>query len=162
MTAVADGWTDRFGRSMLSGRLLPCCLPILTVALVALAQPRYAPWLMWAALGAGLLLAASLALPGRHGDWVVGAGLLGLVGAVYLVTLSPTTDIGDSLEWVIIARDLGVGHGPGYPLYVLLGHLIQQLPLVRSVAKLRLLRLGYSLPEVAAALNLSQIGRAHV
>ena len=33
--------------------------------------------------------------------------------------------------------------------------LIQQLPLVRSVAKLRLLRLGYSLPEVAAALNLS-------
>ena len=34
--------------------------------------------------------------------------------------------------------------------------LIQRLPLVRSVAKMRLLRLGYSLPEVAAALNLSK------
>jgi 4-amino-4-deoxy-L-arabinose transferase-like glycosyltransferase len=50
------------------------------------------------------------------------------VAAIYLRTLSPTTDIGDSLEWVVIARDLGVGHGPGYPLYVLLGKAFQALP----------------------------------
>jgi hypothetical protein len=107
--------------------------------LVALSQPRHEPWLTWAALGAGALLAISLAFAGRRSDWAVGLGLLGLVGAVYAGTLSPTTDIGDSLEWVIVARDLGIGHGPGYPLYVLLGHLIQQLPLADLAWRMNLL-----------------------
>ena len=42
-------------------------------------------------------------------------------GFVYLLTLSPTVYLGDSGELSAAAFCLGVPHGSGYPLYVLLG-----------------------------------------
>jgi hypothetical protein len=43
--------------------------------------------------------------------------------AVYLLTLSPTINSFDSAEFVTGAYTLGIVHAPGYPLYLLLGHL---------------------------------------
>jgi hypothetical protein len=42
-------------------------------------------------------------------------------GIIYLLTLSPTVYLGDSGELSAAAFCLGVPHGSGYPLYVLLG-----------------------------------------
>ncbi len=57
----------------------------------------------------------------------VAAGLAPLV--VYLLTLSPTVNGGDSGEFVAVARLLGVAHPSGYPLHTLLGWLATLLPL---------------------------------
>ena len=47
---------------------------------------------------------------------------------VYLLTLCPTVYLGDSGELSAAAFCLGVPHGSGYPLYVLLGKVFCLLP----------------------------------
>ena len=59
------------------------------------------------------------------------AGLVPL--GVYLATLSPTVNGGDSGEFVTVAYLLGVAHPPGYPLHALLAKPLTLLP-VGSVA----------------------------
>src|SRR5688572_17435419 len=59
-------------------------------------------------LSAGFVLAASL--------------------AAYGLTLAPTVTLVDSGELVVAARNLGVAHPPGFPSYVLLGHLASLVP----------------------------------
>ena len=54
------------------------------------------------------------------------AGLVPL--AVYVATLSPTVNGGDSGELVAVAHLGGVAHPPGYPLHALLGKLLTFLP----------------------------------
>jgi hypothetical protein len=49
--------------------------------------------------------------------------------AVYLATLSPTVEGGDSGEFIVVAFVRGIAHPPGYPLHALLGHLLTLLPL---------------------------------
>ncbi len=59
----------------------------------------------------------------------MGAGLVALVAfAVYAVTVEPSVPTGDSGELIAAATVLGVAHPPGYPLYMLLGHLATLLP----------------------------------
>ena len=48
--------------------------------------------------------------------------------AVYLRTLAPTVTLIDSGELALAARDLGVAHPPGTPLWVLLAHAATRLP----------------------------------
>jgi hypothetical protein len=48
--------------------------------------------------------------------------------AVYFRTLAPTVTLVDSGELALAARDLGVAHPPGTPLYVLLAHLATLVP----------------------------------
>lgn len=48
--------------------------------------------------------------------------------AVYLRTLAPTVTLVDSGELALAARDLGVAHPPGTPLYVVLAHLATLVP----------------------------------
>ena len=60
---------------------------------------------------------------------VVFVGAFGL----YLWTLAPTVTLVDSGELIVAARTLGVAHPPGFPLYVLLAHLVTLLP-VGSIA----------------------------
>jgi hypothetical protein len=55
------------------------------------------------------------------------AGLVPL--GVYLATLSPTVNGGDSGELVTVAYVGGVAHPPGYPLHAMLGRLLTFLPL---------------------------------
>lgn len=55
--------------------------------------------------------------------------VFGLVMAVLLRTVVPTVYTLDSGEFVIGAQLLGIVHSPGYPLYLLVLHLFQQIPL---------------------------------
>ena len=48
--------------------------------------------------------------------------------AVYFRTLAPTVTLIDSGELALAARDLGVAHPPGTPLWVLLGHVAALVP----------------------------------
>jgi hypothetical protein len=48
--------------------------------------------------------------------------------ALYLYTLAPTVGLVDSGELVVAAHALGVAHPPGFPLWVLLGHLAALVP----------------------------------
>jgi hypothetical protein len=59
------------------------------------------------------------------------APLLAAVGAfaVYVATLAPGVTFEDSGELIAAAFVAGVPHQPGYPLYMMLGHLFAQLPL---------------------------------
>jgi tetratricopeptide (TPR) repeat protein len=49
--------------------------------------------------------------------------------ALYSHTLAPTVTLVDSGELTMAARTLGVAHPPGFPLYVLLAHLITLIPI---------------------------------
>jgi hypothetical protein len=58
----------------------------------------------------------------------VAAGVTAIALFVYLRTLAPTVTLVDSGELALAARDLGVAHPPGTPLWVLLAHLATLLP----------------------------------
>ena len=60
----------------------------------------------------------------------LGAALLvtALSLAVYWRSLAPGVTLVDSGELILAARNLGVAHPPGFPLWVLLGHLATWLP----------------------------------
>jgi hypothetical protein len=67
--------------------------------------------------------------PSRRAALMV-AGFVSLVAfVVYLRTLAPGVTFVDSGELIVAARNLGVAHPPGTPLYVLLAHLATLLPL---------------------------------
>jgi hypothetical protein len=70
--------------------------------------------------------------------------------AVYARTLAPTVTLVDSGELIVAAHGLGVAHPPGFPLYVLLGHVASAVPL-GSVAQ-RVAALSAVCFAVAAAL----------
>ncbi len=55
-----------------------------------------------------------------HGGWLVPL-LIG--GTVYCLTMCRTVYVGDSGEFALAFRTLGIAHPPGYPLFTLLGHL---------------------------------------
>ena len=48
--------------------------------------------------------------------------------AVYARTLAPSVTLVDSGELIVAARNLGIGHPPGFPLYLMLAHLATYLP----------------------------------
>jgi hypothetical protein len=48
---------------------------------------------------------------------------------LFLYTLAPTVTFVDSGELIVTARNLGVAHPPGFPLYLLVAHLATLLPL---------------------------------
>ena len=56
----------------------------------------------------------------------IGLALVSFVA--YLATLSPSVYLGDSGELSAAAFCLGVPHGSGYPLYVLLGKVFCLIP----------------------------------
>ncbi len=55
--------------------------------------------------------------------------LFSLSLAVLLRTVAPTVYALDSGEFVIAAKQLGIVHGPGYPLYLILLHIFLRLPI---------------------------------
>ena len=60
---------------------------------------------------------------------LAGAGLVFLVSLViYRLTLAPTVTLVDSGELIVAARFIGVAHPPGFPLYLILAHLLSFLP----------------------------------
>ena len=76
--------------------------------------------------------APSITVPAAGWTWpaILAAAASGLVPlAVYLATLSPTVNGGDSAEFVTVAWLLGVAHPSGYPLHTLLARLATLVPL---------------------------------
>ena len=59
---------------------------------------------------------------------VLATCVAGTAFVVYLRTLAPTVTLVDSGELALAARDLGVAHPPGTPLWVMLAHLATLLP----------------------------------
>jgi len=60
---------------------------------------------------------------------LAGAGPVFLVSLViYRLTLAPTVTLVDSGELIVAARFFGVAHPPGFPLYLILAHLLSFLP----------------------------------
>ncbi|HEY5062335.1 MAG TPA: DUF2723 domain-containing protein [Gemmatimonadaceae bacterium] len=53
---------------------------------------------------------------------------------LYLVTLSPSTAMWDTSEYIAAAYTLGLPHPPGNPLFVIIGRVFSLLPIAGSVA----------------------------
>ena len=66
--------------------------------------------------------------------FLVSAALFVLSMAVYAATAGPTISFWDCGEFAETAYGLGIPHQPGTPLFVLVGHVFQLLPLGGSVA----------------------------
>jgi Protein of unknown function (DUF2723) len=64
------------------------------------------------------------------------SALLVSLGALvlYLVTLSPSTAMWDTSEYIAAAYTLGLPHPPGNPLFVIIGRVFSILPIASSVA----------------------------
>jgi tetratricopeptide (TPR) repeat protein len=60
---------------------------------------------------------------------VCSLAVFGFSLALYLWTLAPTVTLVDSGELIVAVHTLGVAHPPGFPLYLLLAHLISLVPL---------------------------------
>src|SRR4029450_13920381 len=57
------------------------------------------------------------------------AGIVFVVALVlYSWTLAPTVTPTDSGELIVVARDLGIAHPPGVPLWIILAHLASLVP----------------------------------
>src|SRR6266516_2389797 len=57
-----------------------------------------------------------------------------LVFVLYLITLSPSTAMWDTSEYIAAAYTLGLPHPPGNPFFVLLGRFFALLPIAPNVA----------------------------
>lgn len=59
---------------------------------------------------------------------------------LYLATMPPAlAPYRDTGEMTVSAQTLGISHPPGYPLYIMLGHLVQKAPLGNGAYRLTLL-----------------------
>ncbi|HBC47805.1 MAG TPA: hypothetical protein DCZ43_12225 [candidate division Zixibacteria bacterium] len=67
-----------------------------------------------------------------------------LSGTVYFVTLCPTVEMIDSGELAMAAKNLGVAHPTGYPLYTLLGRIFAILPIGSLIFRVNLLSLLFT------------------
>jgi len=57
-----------------------------------------------------------------------------LIFILYLITLSPTTAMWDTSEYIVAAYTLGLPHPPGNPFFVLIGRVFALLPIAPNVA----------------------------
>src|SRR3954466_2775499 len=53
---------------------------------------------------------------------------------LYVVTLSPSTAMWDTSEYIAAAYTLGLPHPPGNPLFVLIGRVFSVLPIAPNIA----------------------------
>jgi 4-amino-4-deoxy-L-arabinose transferase-like glycosyltransferase len=71
---------------------------------------------------------------------LIAAGAVALVAFfVYALTVEPSVPTGDSGELITAAAVLGVAHPPGYPLYMILGHLATLVPFGSVALRMNLL-----------------------
>jgi hypothetical protein len=65
-------------------------------------------------------------------------------GAVYWATRCPTVELIDSGELALAAKNLGIAHPTGYPLYTLLGRIFAILPFGELIFRVNLLSLLFT------------------
>lgn len=96
--------------------------------------------------------------PGQGALRLAAGFVLAAALCTYALTLAPTVTLVDSGELAAAAWNLGVAHPPGFPTYVLLGHVASRLP-AGSVAERLNAFSGVAAGLAAAALVLAA-GRA--
>jgi hypothetical protein len=64
--------------------------------------------------------------------------------AVYGITLCPTVELIDSGELALAAKNLGIAHPTGYPLYTLLGRIFAMLPFGSLIFRVNILSLLFT------------------
>jgi len=70
-------------------------------------------------------------------DWLDGllaAGVFAAAMTLYARTLATTLLLGDTGEYQVLANTLGLAHGPGYPIYLLMAKLVTLLVPVGDIA----------------------------
>src|ERR1039458_10866577 len=67
-------------------------------------------------------------------SYLAAAIAVGLVFALYIITLSPETAMWDTSEYIAAAYTLGIPHPPGNPMFVLIGRVFTLLPIAPNVA----------------------------
>ena len=70
-------------------------------------------------------------------DWLDGllaAGVFAAALTLYVRTLATTLLLGDTGEYQVLADTLGLAHGPGYPIYLLMAKLVTLLVPVGDIA----------------------------
>jgi len=77
---------------------------------------------------------ATSAEPDYRPSYLAAAGAAGAVLLLYLITLSPSTAMWDTSEYIAAAYTLGLPHPPGNPLFVLIGRVFAVLPIAETVA----------------------------
>ncbi|MFQ6014371.1 MAG: DUF2723 domain-containing protein [Anaerolineae bacterium] len=117
----------------------------------------------------------SIGFSARKKDFLISAVLFAVSFLLYLHTLAPTVAaiFDDSLEFQLVAYQLGIAHPTGYPLYTLLGKVFTLLPLGDVAYRVNLMSavfgaltisflyltahriIGYRLPAMVAALGLA-------
>src|SRR5688500_19753371 len=75
-----------------------------------------------------------------------------LVFLLYLVTLSPSTAMWDTSEYLAAAYVLGIPHPPGNPLFVLIGRVFAVLPLPGTSVAVRINLLAALCSALSAAM----------
>ena len=75
-----------------------------------------------------------------------------LVFLLYLVTLSPSTAMWDTSEYIAAAYTLGIPHPPGNPFFVLLGRVFTLLPIPGASVAMRINVLAAVSSAVSAAM----------
>jgi len=66
-------------------------------------------------------------------------GLFLAVLLVYILTLHPFFSLGDSGEFIVVAKTGGIAHPPGFPLYTLISNLIASINIGSLVTRLNFL-----------------------
>src|SRR5438876_296940 len=72
--------------------------------------------------------------PGERPPYGAAAIASGLVLALYLVTMAPSTAMWDTSEYIAAAYTFGLPHPPGNPFFVIVGHVFSLLPIAPNVA----------------------------
>jgi tetratricopeptide (TPR) repeat protein len=79
---------------------------------------------------------------------------------VYLLTLAPTVGPVDSGELILAATLPGIAHPPGFPIYVLIGHVFSRLPFGNVAQRLNLLSAVFAALSAAGLFALIWISGA--
>ncbi|MBL8056129.1 MAG: DUF2723 domain-containing protein, partial [Anaerolineales bacterium] len=117
----------------------PALLPLLLAGLAA-AAPATLPLRTLVLTTGALALSIALGLSQTPADsprpsptarraWVWPLALVVLLLALYLRTLAPGVGEADAFEFQVSVARLGIAHGNGYPLLILIGKLFESLPL---------------------------------
>ncbi|HEV8408977.1 MAG TPA: DUF2723 domain-containing protein [Gemmatimonadaceae bacterium] len=116
----------------------------LPAALLVLGYVLLAPLAMY---GAGDGAGKDASNPPYKFAALVAAGVL----LLYTLTLAPTTAMWDASEYMAAAKDLGIPHPPGNPLFVLIAYLFGTLPIAHDFAA-RINMLAATASALSAAL----------
>jgi len=114
--------------------LLPLALPALFIF-----DPATNPLRDWVLILGGLGGAIAIFLRARtptrpHAHTLYPLTLVLITSALYLRTLAPTVGEADTFEFQVNAIRLGISHGSGYPLYLILAKLFSLLPIPGTAA----------------------------